>query len=61
MYRVGRPSTAGAPLFVTTNLALSELAARFPQPYDEAIASRLAGYCRVLRVEGSDRRLERAA
>jgi DNA replication protein DnaC len=53
--------TASAPLFVTTNLALSELAARFPQPYGEAIASRLAGYCRVLRVEGPDRRLERAA
>ena len=53
--------TAGAPLLVTTNLAASELAGWFPEPYGEAIASRLAGYCRLLRVEGPDRRLERAA
>jgi DNA replication protein DnaC len=53
--------TAAAPLLATTNLQPSQLAARYPEPYGEAIASRLAGYCRVLRVEGPDRRLERAA
>jgi hypothetical protein len=52
---------AGAALLVTTNLALSELAARFPEPYGEAIVSRLAGYCEALAMEGPDRRLERFA
>lgn len=45
------------PLLVTTNLSVSGLADRWPEPYGEAIASRLAGYCEALRVEGSDRRL----
>lgn len=47
------------PLLVTTNLTPGELAARWPEPYGEAIASRLVGYCRVVRVEGVDRRLAR--
>lgn len=46
------------PLLVTTNLRVSELAARWPEPWGEAIASRLVGYCRVLSVTGDDRRLQ---
>jgi DNA replication protein DnaC len=49
--------TEGAPLLVTMNATLDELAARFPEPAGDAIASRLAGYCDVLRVDGEDRRL----
>lgn len=49
--------TAGVPLIVTTNLQIAELAERWPQPYGEAIASRLAGYCRIVRMEGPDRRM----
>lgn len=49
------------PLLVTTNLAPSQLAERWPDPYGHAIASRLVGYCRVLRIEGVDRRLRRTA
>jgi DNA replication protein DnaC len=52
--------TAGAPLLVTTNLTLSALADRFPDPYGEAIVSRLVGYCEVFAIEGPDRRLEAA-
>lgn len=44
-----------APLLVTTNLAPTELASRWPQPYGEAIASRLALMSWV-RLEGEDRR-----
>src|SRR6185312_5160454 len=46
-----------APLLVTTNLSPGQLAEKWPEPYGPAIASRLVGYCRVVRVEGSDRRL----
>lgn len=46
-----------APLLVTSNLAPSQLAEKWPEPYGPAIASRLVGYCRVVRVEGVDRRL----
>lgn len=46
----------GEPLLVTTNLSLGELAAKFPEPYGEAIASRLAGYCEVVTLDGEDRR-----
>jgi DNA replication protein DnaC len=53
--------TAGAPLLVTTNLSFGELGAMFPEPFGEAIVSRLAGYCRAHRVAGCDRRLVRAA
>lgn len=52
---------AGAPLLVTTNLALSELAGRWPEPFGETIASRLGGYCKTFEVQGADRRLERFA
>jgi len=45
------------PLLVTTNLTLGELAARYPQPYGEAIASRLAGYCEHVELHGPDRRM----
>lgn len=47
-----------APLLVTSNLAPSQLAERWPGPYGEAIASRLVGYCKVLKVDGVDRRLQ---
>jgi hypothetical protein len=33
---------------VTTNLGLGQLAAKWPAPFGEAIASRLAGYCKVV-------------
>lgn len=46
-----------ASLLVTTNLTVSGLAERWPEPYGEAIASRLTGYCQVVRVDGPDRRL----
>lgn len=48
-------------LLVTTNLELSALAARFPEPYGEAIVSRLAGYCDAFVLHGHDRRLDRHA
>lgn len=48
--------TAGAPLLVTTNLTVAELARKFPDPFGEAVASRLAGYCAVRRLGGPDRR-----
>lgn len=47
----------GSPLLVTTNLELSGIGER----YGEAVASRLAGYCRVLRMTGDDRRLARTS
>lgn len=53
--------TAGAPLLVTTNLGLDALAAKFPEPFGEAIVSRLVGYCEAFVVQGHDRRLERFA
>lgn len=43
----------GAPLLVTTNKAVSELSEKLGDP----IASRLAGYCEVIRMVGEDRRL----
>lgn len=49
------------PLIVTTNLTLGALAAKWPAPYGEAIASRLAGYCEVVELAGQDRRLRGAA
>lgn len=53
--------TAGAPLLVTTNLGLGAIAEKFPAPYGEAIASRLAGHCAAFALEGRDRRLDRLA
>jgi DNA replication protein DnaC len=44
---------SGAAIIVTTNLAPAELERRF----SEAIVSRLAGMCRILRYPGPDRRL----
>lgn len=43
----------GSPLLVTTNLELSAIGERYGEP----VASRLAGYCRVLRMTGEDRRI----
>jgi DNA replication protein DnaC len=60
-YAIDNRVTAGAQLLVTTNLELSELAARFPQPHGAAIVSRLAGYCDAFALDGQDRRLERFA
>lgn len=52
----------GAPLFVTMNLDYPQLAIKFPEPYGEAIASRLVGYCgNALEVRGRDRRLPEPA
>jgi DNA replication protein DnaC len=47
---------AGAPILVTMNRSVSEIADR----YEPSIASRLAGFT-VLRVQGPDRRLEQGA
>lgn len=44
------------PLLVTTNLSIAELAQHWPEPWGEAIASRLAGYCEIVRMNGPDRR-----
>lgn len=49
--------TIGRPLLMTTNLGLGQLAAKWPAPFGEAIASRLAGYCELVEVKGADRRL----
>jgi DNA replication protein DnaC len=46
--------TSGRALLVTTNLGLGQLAGKWPQPFGEAIASRLAGYCKVV-YHGFDR------
>jgi DNA replication protein DnaC len=46
---------AGAPLLVTTNLSPSEIGERYGEP----LMSRLAGYCRTVRVEGDDWRVAR--
>ena len=53
--------TEGVPLIVTMNLTLDALAAKFPEPFGPAIASRLAEYCETYLLEGADRRLEAAA
>lgn len=47
------------PLLVTTNMDAAQLAARFPEPFGEALASRLADTtkCRWAKVDGRDRRL----
>jgi len=49
-----------APLIVTANLTLTQLAKRWPQPHGQALASRLAGGI-VVHVDGRDRRLDRKA
>jgi DNA replication protein DnaC len=47
------------PLLVTTNWTLDEVSERWEGSYGPAIASRLAGYCRIVHVKGPDRRIER--
>lgn len=42
---------------VTTNLTLRGLAEKWPEPYGEAIASRIEGHCEVVRLAGGDRRM----
>jgi DNA replication protein DnaC len=44
---------AGTPLLVTSNLTPSEIADRF----GESVASRLAGYCEIVELDGDDLRL----
>jgi len=49
--------TEGVPLLVTTNLASDELAAKFPEPFGEAITSRLVGHTEGYVLDyGPDRR-----
>lgn len=45
------------PLLITTNLSLDQLAGHFPDPYGEALVSRLVEFCTVVKLEGADRRL----
>jgi len=45
----------GSPLLVTTNLTLGQIGDRL----GEAVASRLAGYCRTVSMQGDDRRVAR--
>jgi len=47
------------PLIVTTNLMPSQLAAYWPKPHGQTIASRLAGYCELHKITGRDRRVNR--
>lgn len=49
---------AKLPLLVTLNRDLDDLERWLPDTFAEAIASRLAGYCKVQQVGGCDRRLE---
>jgi DNA replication protein DnaC len=51
--------TIGRQLLVTTNLSLNELAEKWPEPFGDAITSRLAGYCQAINLTGPDRRLAR--
>ena len=48
---------AGASVLITTNLPVGKFAVGWPQPLGQAIASRIAGYCQVVRMGGKDRRL----
>lgn len=52
---VDQRADGAAPLLVTTNLKLRELAELWPAPFGEAIASRLS-LLKGVRVEGADRR-----
>jgi DNA replication protein DnaC len=51
----------GAPLLVTTNLTLDQLADKLGVDFGDAIASRLAEYCRTVVIDGPDRRLAGAS
>jgi DNA replication protein DnaC len=46
----------GRALIVTSNLRLGELAAKWPAPWGESIASRLHGMCTAFDLTGRDRR-----
>ncbi len=48
---------AGASVLITMNLPMGEFSTGWPQPLGQAIASRIAGYCQVVRMGGNDRRL----
>lgn len=54
---IDNAATRGQQLLVTTNLDVGQLAAKWPAPFGQAIASRLAGYCRMFAVAGRDRRI----
>jgi hypothetical protein len=45
------------PLLVTMNTEYAELASKLPEPFGEAIVSRLRGYCKGYRLGGPDRRV----
>jgi DNA replication protein DnaC len=47
----------GARLLVTMNTTPTELATRLPEPFGEAIVSRLVGYCASIQLGGPDRRV----
>lgn len=47
----------GVPILATANLGLGEIAGRYPEPYGEAIASRLAAGT-IIPVAGRDRRVD---
>jgi DNA replication protein DnaC len=49
---------AEAPLLVTLNRDLDALFEWLPETFAEPLCSRLAGYCKVVKVGGRDRRLE---
>jgi len=49
---------AGSRLLVTMNTAGEELLTRLPEPYGEAIVSRLEGYCETIKLAGADRRVK---
>lgn len=49
--------TRGGSLLVTMNTEPSELAKHFPEPFGDAIVSRLRGYCKAYRLNGPDRRV----
>lgn len=53
---VDRRVQSGAPILVTTNLGLDAVRDKFGEGFGDAIASRLIGHCRVIRLEGEDRR-----
>jgi DNA replication protein DnaC len=55
---IDRRLTEGVPLLITSNLTPAEMADRWPEPYGPAIASRLGGECRVVQMQGDDRRFQ---
>lgn len=47
------------PLLLTMNRDLDRIREDWPEEFATPIASRLAGYCQIVRVKGPDRRIER--